>query len=208
MFVKKVKEKVNNGKQPKVWLPAPQYIDYFQKIKYAFNLLGKISSYLDQSTVRELVLDFFESLKYVTYYCPDYKTLPRLVNCPLLTDRAIKLLNTNLKPNHIDYWKDLGTAWTITRTSWPKHEPVPPAYIPTFYDGWQLPEITHLEPFQNDANDQIQQLIGGTQLSLFPRLHSHSSPPESTSPTFYFVSQPLKSQRLKRPQGLCNPAYA
>ncbi|XP_068946526.1 epidermal growth factor receptor kinase substrate 8-like protein 3 [Petaurus breviceps papuanus] len=142
-FVRKVKEKVNNEKQSIVWLPAPQYIDYFQKVKYAFNLLGKISSYMDKSIVGELVLDFFQSLKYVTYYCPDHKMLPRQVNCPLLTDKAIKLLETNLEKNNIDYWKEFGTSWTVPRDSWSKSEPVPPAYIPTFYDGWQLPEITH-----------------------------------------------------------------
>ncbi|XP_027712504.1 epidermal growth factor receptor kinase substrate 8-like protein 3 [Vombatus ursinus] len=217
-FVEKVKEKVNKEKESKVWLPAPQYIDYFQKIKYAFNLLGKISSCLEESIVRELVFNLFQSLEFVIYYCPNYKTLPRLVNCPLLTDKAIKLLNTNLKENHINYWKKLGTAWTVTRDSWPEYEPVPPAYTPTFYDGWQLPEITHFEPVKTDAKDQVEQRIGGPQSSrsLFPRLYIHSSPLESTRCVVDFtrekkgekVTKPLEFQSQKRPQGLCNPAYA
>ncbi|XP_043859470.1 epidermal growth factor receptor kinase substrate 8-like protein 3 [Dromiciops gliroides] len=150
-FVEKVVEKVNIEKQPKVWLPVPQYIDYFQKIKYAFNLLGKMSSSLEESKVHGLVYSLFQSLEYVTYHCPDYKTLPKQVSCPLLTDEAIKLLNMNLGQKYMNYWKELGVAWTVTRNSWPQSEPMPPAYIPIFYDGWQLPEITHLEPVKGSA---------------------------------------------------------
>lgn len=139
IFVKKVMEKSKNGGQSPVQLPLPQYIDYFQKIKYAFNLLGKTSHFLEESSVRELVFSFFQSLEYVIYYCPD-NTLPKQINSPLLTDNAINLLKMNLKPNQITYWREFGNAWTKSRNSWPS-ECRPPAYIPTFYDGWKLPEI-------------------------------------------------------------------
>ncbi|XP_051849065.1 epidermal growth factor receptor kinase substrate 8-like protein 3 isoform X2 [Antechinus flavipes] len=143
IFVKNVMEKVmNGGEKSQVHLPLSQYIDYFQKIKYAFNLLGKTSHFLEESIVRELVCSFFQSLEYVIYYCPDSITLPKQINSPLLTDNAINLLKMNLKSNQIMYWRELGNAWTESRNSWPSaFRPPPPAYIPTFYDGWKLPEI-------------------------------------------------------------------
>ncbi|XP_074119035.1 epidermal growth factor receptor kinase substrate 8-like protein 3 [Sminthopsis crassicaudata] len=152
IFVKKVMEKTKKREEQKVYLPVPQYIDYFQKIKYAFNLLGKTSHFLEQSSVQELVCSFFQSLEYVIYYCPDGKTLPKQINSPLLTDNAINLLKKNLENNQIEYWKELDIAWNISRNNWPSDEAIPPAYTPTFYDGWKLPEIHH-EPVKTVEKD-------------------------------------------------------
>ncbi|XP_056675162.1 epidermal growth factor receptor kinase substrate 8-like protein 3 isoform X2 [Monodelphis domestica] len=112
------------------WLPAPQYIDYFQKIKYAFNLLGKITC-LNESSIHGLILNLFNTLEFVTCHCPDGENLPIKVNCPLLTPEAIQLL----KKSNI-YLENFGDAWTKTRAD---YKPEPPAYTPSFYDGWQLP---------------------------------------------------------------------
>uniref|UniRef100_A0A8C9DLT0 Epidermal growth factor receptor kinase substrate 8-like protein 3 n=1 Tax=Prolemur simus TaxID=1328070 RepID=A0A8C9DLT0_PROSS len=113
-----------------------QYIDCFQKIKYSFNLLGRLTIRMLETSAPDVVHILFQTLDSILAEYP--KDLAAKVISPLLTSKAINLLHSCLSPPENSLWKELGPAWTTSRADWTDNEP--PLYQPTFYDGWQPPE--------------------------------------------------------------------
>ncbi|XP_007449423.1 PREDICTED: epidermal growth factor receptor kinase substrate 8-like protein 3 [Lipotes vexillifer] len=119
------------------------YIDCFQKIKYSFSLLGNLAMMLQDTSAPEFVHLLFQSLNSILEQCPE-PGLAAQVDSPLLTTKAIDLLQSCLSPPESNLWKRLGIAWTTSQDNWTGSEPLP--YQPTFYDGWQLPEPSYQAP--------------------------------------------------------------
>ncbi|XP_033290674.2 epidermal growth factor receptor kinase substrate 8-like protein 3 isoform X4 [Orcinus orca] len=149
LFMEKLKEDQSNTSHKKKrqrkkqikhqgGITEAHYIDCFQKIKYSFNLL-------------------------ILEQCPEPGLAVQVIS-PLLTTKAVDLLQSCLSPPESNLWKGLGIAWTTSQSKWTGSEPLP--YQPTFYDGWQLPEPSYEEPSRYQDSTS---LCGGS-----PRLGSNS----------------------------------
>ncbi|KAL6083204.1 hypothetical protein STEG23_010544 [Scotinomys teguina] len=121
-----------------------QYIDCLQKIKLSFNLLvsgfnllAKLALRLQETSAPEFVDLIFQILKLILSLSPEAGLATKVIS-PLLTPKAIDLLQSCLRPLENALWKSLGPAWTISWDNWTGNEP--PPYRPTFSDGWQIPE--------------------------------------------------------------------
>ncbi|KAM6108292.1 epidermal growth factor receptor kinase substrate 8-like protein 3 [Pterocles gutturalis] len=108
------KKKKNKGAMPS----RDDYVDFFQKVKYALNLL-------------------------VLGHCPDPQLAPAVVT-PLLLPEALELLERTLPPRDHRTWQGLGIAWGRSRAEYPNGDLVP-AYIPVFSDGWLPPLLKHIQ---------------------------------------------------------------
>ncbi|XP_060786826.1 epidermal growth factor receptor kinase substrate 8-like protein 3b [Neoarius graeffei] len=116
-----------------------EFIACLQKMKYGFNLLGKLNGYLSNPDPPDFIHSIFSSLNFLSlHYPPD--VAPSIVS-PLLTEQALQLLSQVVTPEEDQLWNNLGDAWNIPRSNWPNADQIPP-YVPQFYDGWQLPAPT------------------------------------------------------------------
>ncbi|XP_053310279.1 epidermal growth factor receptor kinase substrate 8-like protein 3 isoform X3 [Spea bombifrons] len=147
--------KLNNGqkkKKGKGTLSEAEFIECLQKIKYAFNLLGKLQDHMQQPSPFDLVHMLFSVVPVVLSSCPKKNISPSVVS-PLPTQKALLLLSSCVTDKERQVWESLGDAWMRTRADWPNGKNIP-QYIPTFSDGWILPELP-MSP--NNGQSQIQQ---------------------------------------------------
>ncbi|XP_064354217.1 epidermal growth factor receptor kinase substrate 8-like protein 3 [Dromaius novaehollandiae] len=124
-------------KKEKLLPPEADYRDFFQKVKYALNLLGKLRGNVEKPSTPELLRLLFSTLSFVLDHCPD-PGLASSVETPLLIQAAMDLLEETLHPEDYNTWKSLGMAWTKIRAEYPNGDSVP-TYIPVFSDGWLPP---------------------------------------------------------------------
>ncbi|XP_011803485.1 PREDICTED: epidermal growth factor receptor kinase substrate 8-like protein 3 isoform X3 [Colobus angolensis palliatus] len=142
------KKKFGKKSKDQGGLTQAQYIDCFQKIKYSFNLLGRLATWLQETSAPELVHILFKSLNFILAKCPEAGLAAQVIS-PLLTPKAINLLQSCLSPPESKLWMGLGLAWTTSRADWTGDEPLP--YQPTFSDDWQLPEPSSQAPLGYQA---------------------------------------------------------
>ncbi|XP_073410487.1 epidermal growth factor receptor kinase substrate 8-like protein 2 isoform X1 [Dendrobates tinctorius] len=115
-----------------------EFIDCYQKMKLAFNLLAKLQKHIQNPSSAELVHFLFNPLEMIVESSggPD---LGRAITCPLLSKEATDFLRGHLTPKEMKLWESMGERWTKPRSEWPR-EPIIPQYIPKFNSGW-LPPI-------------------------------------------------------------------
>lgn len=116
--------------------PAREYIDVFQKFKFALNLLPKLKHRLNNPNAQELTHLLFSPLAVVVESSSDPQGKPKLassVTSPLLNRDTCILLDTSLHANEISLWRQLGDAWNIPAELWTG--PPPPPYTPQFTDN-------------------------------------------------------------------------
>ncbi|XP_075043928.1 epidermal growth factor receptor kinase substrate 8-like protein 2 isoform X2 [Mixophyes fleayi] len=126
-----------------------EFIDCFQKIKLAINLLAKLKKHIQNPSSSELIHFLFGPLELIVQSSggPD---LGRAIICPLLSKDATDFLRGHLTPKEMQLWESLGERWTKSRAEWPK-EPLIPQYIPKFYSGWIPPiDIFLGAPWEQD----------------------------------------------------------
>ncbi|GAB5575344.1 epidermal growth factor receptor kinase substrate 8-like protein 3 [Prionailurus iriomotensis] len=178
------KKRLGKKKGKDQWgMTQAQYIECFQKVKYSFNLLtspssswdsfgacqapnrsseqlwgpvvlGKLAIWLPEKNAPEFVHILFQLLHFILAQCSEPGLATRVIS-PLLTPKAIDLLQSCLSPHESDFWKGLGVAWTTSRANWTGSEPLP--YQPTFYDGWQLPEHSNQAPSGYQDSTSLRQ---------------------------------------------------
>ncbi|KAM9185494.1 epidermal growth factor receptor kinase substrate 8-like protein 3 [Mergus octosetaceus] len=154
LFVMQVKDALSlmstknqkKKKKSKALPPEASYKDFFQKVKYALNLLGITHQHLENPDPAQLLHLIFDTLSFVLDNCPNPRLAPA-VDAPLLIPEAVELLEKTLHPHEYSTWKMLGIAWNKTRAEYPNSEQVPP-YIPTFSDGWLPPPMMNPEQQQ------------------------------------------------------------
>ncbi|KAM9685460.1 epidermal growth factor receptor kinase substrate 8-like protein 3 [Trichechus inunguis] len=199
-FVGKLKEaqEKTSSKKKRLWkkknknqggITKEQYIDCFQKIKYSLNLLGKLSSRLQEPSAPELVHLIFQTLDFIIAHCPE-SGLAAQVNSPLLTPKAIDLLQSFLTPTESNLWKALGVAWTTNWAEWTGPKPLP--YIPTFYDGWQPPET-----FSNQAPLEYQDSLRLGSVPHFAQDKTYNHDPQPGDPNILPSGPRPAKQALK-----------
>nr|XP_020724962.1 epidermal growth factor receptor kinase substrate 8-like protein 3 [Odocoileus virginianus texanus] len=183
------KNKKNKGE-----ITEEHYIDCFQKIKYSFNLLGRLATRLQDTSAPEFVHIIFKILESIQTQCPESDLAARVIS-PLLTTKAIELLQSCLSPSENNLWKGLGTAWTTSQANWTGSEPLP--YQPTFYDGWQLPETSYqaFSRYQDPTSIRGESpRLRSTSQFAQEETHNHGSSPVPSRPGS--VKPALKMQVL------------
>ncbi|XP_065505309.1 epidermal growth factor receptor kinase substrate 8-like protein 3 [Caloenas nicobarica] len=158
-------------KKNKALPPKADYVDFFQKVKYALNLVGRTYQHVREPTPPELLHLIFTALSFVLAHSPS-PSLAQEVEAPLLEPRAVELLERTLHPEQYGTWKTLGPTWNRSRTEYPNGEGVPP-YTPVFSDGWLPPPV-----------QQVQHGGGGRMSHHLPQFpqpppNTLSAPPQS-----------------------------
>uniref|UniRef100_A0A8D0C6L2 Epidermal growth factor receptor kinase substrate 8-like protein 2 n=1 Tax=Salvator merianae TaxID=96440 RepID=A0A8D0C6L2_SALMN len=128
-----------------------EFIDCFQKIKLALNLLAKLRKHIQNPSASELVHFLFGPLELIINSCggPD---LARSVISPLLSKDTTDFLRGHLTPKEMALWESFGESWTRSRAEWPRDANIP-IYIPKFRNGWEPPvEIFHGAPWEIDTS--------------------------------------------------------
>uniref|UniRef100_A0A8C5PFL3 EPS8 signaling adaptor L2 n=1 Tax=Leptobrachium leishanense TaxID=445787 RepID=A0A8C5PFL3_9ANUR len=134
-----------------------EFIDCYQKIKLAINLLAKLKNHIQNPSSAELVHFLFGPLKLIIESSggPD---LGRTITCPLLSKDATDLLKGHLTPTEMKIWDALGDKWTKSRAEWPR-EPLIPQYIPRFNNGWIPPvDVFQGAPWELDIGPPLEPL--------------------------------------------------
>ncbi|KAG8563947.1 hypothetical protein GDO81_016265 [Engystomops pustulosus] len=126
-----------------------EFIDCYQKIKLAINLLAKLRKHIQNPSSAELIHFLFGPLELIVKSCGGPE-LGRSITCPLLSKDATDFLRGHLTPKEMQLWEALGDRWTKSRAEWPR-EPIIPQYIPKFNSGWTPPlEIFQGAPWELD----------------------------------------------------------
>ncbi|XP_043828654.1 epidermal growth factor receptor kinase substrate 8-like protein 2 isoform X2 [Dromiciops gliroides] len=157
------------------------FIDCFQKMKLALNLLAKLRKHIQNPSAAELVHFLLGPLELIINSCggPD---MARSVSSPLLSRDTVEFLKGHLIPKEMALWESLGEMWTRPRAEWPRDAHVPP-YIPKFHNGWEPPlDVLQGAPWEVEGG-----LLPDTELSPangFSYRHSlkHSPGPEPAPP--------------------------
>uniref|UniRef100_A0A2K5LY31 Epidermal growth factor receptor kinase substrate 8-like protein 2 n=1 Tax=Cercocebus atys TaxID=9531 RepID=A0A2K5LY31_CERAT len=91
-----------------------EFVDCFQKIKLAINLLAKLQKHIQNPSAAELVHFLFGPLDLIVNTCggPD---IARSVSCPLLSQDAVDFLRGHLVPKEMSLWESLGESWMRPR---------------------------------------------------------------------------------------------
>ncbi|KAI4897983.1 hypothetical protein NFI96_009094, partial [Prochilodus magdalenae] len=155
--------------------PDTEFIQTFQKFKYAFSLLARLKSAISSPTSEELVhhvfrpLDMSESCMCVCIVkATGNPALAASVSSPALTTGAVELLKNNLTLEEHTLWSSLGPYWTQPRSA--LRGPVAP-YSPVFLDGWKLPESEDedwADPIESQHRKDIEKEMQQLQSSLQP----------------------------------------
>uniref|UniRef100_K7C959 Epidermal growth factor receptor kinase substrate 8-like protein 2 n=1 Tax=Pan troglodytes TaxID=9598 RepID=K7C959_PANTR len=159
-----------------------EFIDCFQKIKLAINLLAKLQKHIQNPSAAELVHFLFGPLELIVNTCsgPD---IARSVSYPLLSRDAVDFLRGHLVPKEMSLWESLGESWMRPRSEWPR-EPQVPLYVPKFHSGWEPPvDVLQEAPWEVEglASAPIEEVSPVSRQSI-RNSQKHSPTSEPTPP--------------------------
>ncbi|XP_072571180.1 epidermal growth factor receptor kinase substrate 8-like protein 3 isoform X3 [Paramormyrops kingsleyae] len=134
-----MKKKKKKGKV-KGLPPQEEYESCLHKVKFGFNLLGKLNGLIQNPSAQDFIHSLFSILSFIVPHYPS--EVPPTIVAPLLTDQTIRLLSEEATAEEDQLWQSLGDAWNIPSSAWPDEDTVPP-YTPEFADGWQPPSVVN-----------------------------------------------------------------
>ncbi|XP_072774984.1 epidermal growth factor receptor kinase substrate 8-like protein 3 isoform X2 [Taeniopygia guttata] len=178
--------------------PRDEYTDFFQKVKYALNLLGRSHHYVTEPDPLELLRLIFSALSFALAHCPSPGLAPA-VRSPLLLPEALQLLEESLGEDDYGVWKSLGTAWNKSRAEYPGSALVP-AYTPVFSDGW-LPPV-----MEQERRGDLQDTPPPASVSPTPLGHLSPSLSPARAPAPAWRDNPSRESPLPA-QGLVRALY-
>ncbi|XP_041084358.1 epidermal growth factor receptor kinase substrate 8-like [Polyodon spathula] len=170
---KKSKKKSKKDKGTAGLPPLQEFASCLQKMKYGFNLLGKLDGQIQNPSASDLVHVLFTALNFITSHCPKPDLAPSILS-PLLIRPALELLENNVTPDEHRLWKALGDAWNLPRALWPDGDSIPP-YVPEFSDGWEPPVPEPTRNLERDRGDRQSQRSSHRHRS-FPEQQPNSEP--------------------------------
>ncbi|XP_004441104.1 PREDICTED: epidermal growth factor receptor kinase substrate 8-like protein 2 [Ceratotherium simum simum] len=159
-----------------------EFVDCFQKIKLAINLLAKLQKHIQNPSAAELVHFLFGPLDLIVSTCGG-PNIAHSVSSPLLSREAVGFLRGHLVPKEMALWESLGETWTRPRSEWPR-EPQVPLYVPKFRNSWEPPldvlqeapwEVEGLASAPSDEPTPVSR-------QSFRNSQKHGFIPEPTSP--------------------------
>ncbi|XP_040320133.1 epidermal growth factor receptor kinase substrate 8-like protein 2 isoform X2 [Herpailurus yagouaroundi] len=173
-----------------------EFVDCFQKIKLAINLLAKLQKHIQNPSAAELVHFLFGPLDLIVSTCggPD---IACSVTSPVLSRDAVGFLRGHLVPKETTLWESLGETWTRPRSEWPR-EPQVPLYVPKFHSGWEPPlDVLQEAPWEVEglASAPDDEPTPVSRLS-FRNSPKHNLVPEPTPPVD--VLPPVSSPHAHR----------
>ncbi|XP_077081996.1 epidermal growth factor receptor kinase substrate 8-like protein 3 [Siphateles boraxobius] len=146
---KKKKKKVVKG------LPSDEeFTICLQKVKMAFNLLGKLQGKIENPSAAELTHCLFSILDLIVFHCNE--DLPPSIVAPLFEPECILFLSEEATAEEDHLWQSLGDAWNIPSTKWPEDDEDIPTFTPVFDDGWEPPAIRNPEPTNTHTSSREQ----------------------------------------------------
>lgn len=99
--------------------PADDFIDIFEKFKFAFNLLAKLKAHIHDPNAPELVHFLFTPLSLIYEASRDPvhggRDLAESATRPSITQDAKQLLLNCLTSKELELWQSLGKSWTNSR---------------------------------------------------------------------------------------------
>ncbi|XP_033059863.1 epidermal growth factor receptor kinase substrate 8-like protein 2 isoform X1 [Trachypithecus francoisi] len=158
-----------------------EFVDCFQKIKLAINLLAKLQKHIQNPSAAELVHFLFGPLDLIVNTCggPD---IARSVSCPLLSRDAVDFLRGHLVPKETSLWESLGESWMRPRSEWPR-EPQVPLYVPKFHSGWEPPvDVLQEAPWEVEGLASVPIEVSPVSRQSIRNSQKHSPASEPTPP--------------------------
>ncbi|XP_069731694.1 epidermal growth factor receptor kinase substrate 8-like protein 3 [Phaenicophaeus curvirostris] len=197
--LKKKKKKMKNKALP----PQEDYKDFFQKVKYALNLLGRTHRLVQEPDPSEIVHLIFTALSFVLAHCP-MPGLGSAVEAPLLVPEALELLEETLSQEHRETWRALGSAWNQSRAEYPNGDLVP-SYIPVFSDGWLPPPVEQVRHEGAGHPAACLSFPNSEPASVSPTLNLPEFPQLTEPPPFSLLHTQLPTTGLRDNSGQAHP---
>ncbi|XP_076016184.1 epidermal growth factor receptor kinase substrate 8a isoform X2 [Genypterus blacodes] len=140
------------------------FVDCFQKFKFAFNQLGKLRDHIQNPSAVDLLHFLFNPLKMVIQTCGNVD-LARSIVVPLLTREAIEFLHASGTAEERHLWVALGEGWTKCRLEWPKDHYFPPCVL-RFRDGWEPSPLPATPQTREQELNQLAETLAHAEIHM------------------------------------------
>ncbi|KPP66277.1 epidermal growth factor receptor kinase substrate 8-like [Scleropages formosus] len=162
MQVKGKKSKQKKGKGAVAMPPTDEFISCLEKIKYGFNIMGKVNGQISNPSAAEFVHILFSTLSFSTLrlmaqeVTPEedqlWQSLGDAWNIPSSVGDPLPSTASTTSSQELHDWPQPGSLPGLTlllhhvlRSKWPDGDLLPP-YVPEFYDGWRPPSPVQALP--------------------------------------------------------------
>ncbi|KAJ8017231.1 hypothetical protein DPEC_G00015660 [Dallia pectoralis] len=172
-----------------------EFVSCLQKIKYGFNLLGKLNGQIFNPSAPDFVHIIFSCLASIVSHYPI--DLACSVITPLLIEPALILLNQVVTPEEDNLWRALGDSWNMPRSQFPDGHMVP-SYNPEFYDGWQPPMPVPPSANQGLSRSNSQHFPSREEL-MQQRANEGGQLSRNNSQTWSQHEEPVMNSQWNRP---------
>ncbi|KAF7656110.1 hypothetical protein LDENG_00046310 [Lucifuga dentata] len=174
-----------------------EFVDCFQKFKFAFNQLGKLKDHIQNPSAVDLVHFLFNPLKMVIQ--TGGVDLARSIVVPLLTREAIDFLHSSGTAEERHLWVALGEGWTKCRLEWPKDHFFPPCVL-RFRDGWEPMALSTISPSREQELSQLAEALSHAEIQMQEEVKRRLAQEQSAAHSFPSARYVFGNSAYKRVQ--------